>query len=317
MLGIILTILKILLWIILAILGILLLLVLLVLFSPIRYKVDLDYHEKAHVEAKIHFLIVRATVVFDQATGKINQVIRIAGFRLGKKKAKLVNSDVVQQQKDCSETNNHDEGVLLETESFPETENDSEPNDTSTGGNESDDYEFLDPMYDLWDEDLQEPLPPKEKKFFGRLKALIYKVVSIIKKLSPSNIICAIQSKIEKVQKTKNRIKKFFNLSCTIKTRAYLKKYIVSVFKHILPRKVRGYVHYGFDEPYKTGQITGYLSLMPFVYQKHLSMQPDFYNKVLEARLQLKGKIRIGYLLRIVLNVNIWRTLKALKRLMK
>ncbi|MDD6326880.1 MAG: DUF2953 domain-containing protein [Lachnospiraceae bacterium] len=305
MLGIILSILKIILWIILAILGLLFVLVLLVLFSPIRYKVDLDYHEQAHLKAKIHFLIVCVTIVFDQATGKLDQVIRIAGFRLRKREETLKSGDV-EQQEDDSLIDTPDEGGQTESES----------DGISDGKIEADDFEFVDPMYDLWDEGLQEPLPPKEKKFLGRLKVLINKIVSIIKKLSPLNIICTIQSKIEKVQKFKLRIKKFFNLSCTIKTRVYLKKYIVSVFKHILPRKIRGYVRYGFDEPYKTGQITGYLSLMPFVYQKHLSLQPDFYNKVLEARLQMKGKIRIGYLVRIVLNVNIWRTLKALKRLM-
>lgn len=338
MLGILLTILKILLWIILGILGLILLLVLLVLFMPIRYKVDLDYHEKAHVVANIKYLIVKVKVVYDQRTKEMQQIIRVCGFRLGKgkkKKSKDKSKDDLfldgtettefeydfepleskdeQEQSSISE----DDKQLIMSDDESDGLSDEKSNDLldDTDQSTDQDTEMVDPMYDLWDEDLQEPLSEGEKKFFGRVISLIKKVVNVLSKLSPANIIDKLQTKKAKIDKKVNRIKKFWNLSCTVKTRAYLKKYIKSVFKHILPRKVRGSIHYGFDEPYKTGQITGYLSLMPFMYQKHLSVQPDFYNKIIEADLKLKGKIRLGYLARIALNINIWRTLKALKRI--
>ena len=177
--------------------------------------------------------------------------------------------------------------------------------------------------------DLDEPddLPEEEKKRSGRLKIVCQKVLEKLKKIwvfirnhTPGKLAERVADKIEKktaaAKKKLRRLQKFWNLSCTVKTREYLKKYIPRTLKHILPRKVKGYVHYGMDEPYKTGQVTGYLSLLPFVYQKGLSMQPDFEQKVLELDVKLKGRIRLGYLLRIVLNINIWRTLKVAKKVM-
>lgn len=177
--------------------------------------------------------------------------------------------------------------------------------------------------------DLDEPddLPEEEKKQSGRLKIVCQKVWEKLKKIwifirnhTPGKVAERVADKIEKktaaAKKKLRRLQKFWNLSCTVKTREYLKKYIPRTLKHILPRKVKGYVHYGMDEPYKTGQVTGYLSLLPFVYQKGLSMQPDFEQKVLELDVKLKGRIRLGYLLRIILNINIWRTLKAAKKVM-
>lgn len=177
--------------------------------------------------------------------------------------------------------------------------------------------------------DLGEPddLPEEEKKRSGRLKIVCQKVWEKLKKIwifirnhTPGKVAERVADKIERktaaAKKKLRRLQKFWNLSCTVKTREYLKKYIPRTLKHILPRKVKGYVHYGMDEPYKTGQVTGYLSLLPFVYQKGLSMQPDFEQKVLELDVKLKGRIRLGYLLRIVLNINIWRTLKVAKKVM-
>ncbi len=181
--------------------------------------------------------------------------------------------------------------------------------------------------HDIFDLDEPDDLPKEEKKRSGRLKILCHKVWENIKKIwtfvinhTPGKVAERVTGKIEKktatAKKKIRRLQNFWNLSCTVKTREYLKKYIPRTLKHILPRKVKGYVHYGMDEPYKTGQVTGYLSLLPFVYQKGLSMQPDFEKKVLEMDVKLKGRIQLGYLLRIVLNRNIWRTIKTAKKVM-
>lgn len=54
---------------------------------------------------------------------------------------------------------------------------------------------------------------------------------------------------------------------------------------------------------------------MPFVYQKGLYLEPDFYNKVLEGNIDMRGHIQLGYILRIVLNINVWRTIRVVRRL--
>ena len=199
----------------------------------------------------------------------------------------------------------------IPTITLPDGEEDTEPDEESQ----------------IFDLDEPDNLPEEEKKRSGRFKIVCQKVWEKLKKIwifirnhTPGKVAERVADKIERktaaAKKKLRRLQKFWNLSCTVKTREYLKKYIPRTLKHILPRKVRGYVHYGMDEPYKTGQVTGYLSLLPFVYQKGLSMQPDFEQKVLELDVKLKGRIRLGYLLRIVLNINIWRTLKVAKKVM-
>lgn len=206
---------------------------------------------------------------------------------------------------------NEEEDIGKDTEGDIKTEEDTEPDEEPQ----------------IFDLDEPDDLPEEEKKRTGRLKIVCLKVWEKLKKIwifirnhTPGKVAERVADKIERktaaAKKKLRRLQKFWNLSCTVKTREYLKKYIPRTLKHILPRKVKGYVHYGMDEPYKTGQVTGYLSLLPFVYQKGLSMQPDFEQKVLELDVKLKGRIRLGYLLRIVLNINIWRTLKVAKKVM-
>ena len=72
---------------------------------------------------------------------------------------------------------------------------------------------------------------------------------------------------------------------------------------HILPRKLQGEVEYGFDDAYKTGQVTGYASLLYPCYGKSIRVQPHFDEKILKGWLKGCGRIRIGFLVRQVLRI--------------
>lgn len=333
MLHVLLLIIKIIGWTLLGIVGLLLLLVLLILFCPIRYQADVSYQggKTLQAKAKVRYLILSVRVLYDQRRekDKLEQEIRVLWFRLGKKKAEaaeheaehLADEGFDDAWDDVDEDEEDDAVSEIPTISLPEIDT-SENIETETENKTEEE-----PEPEVFDLDEPDDLPEEEKKRSGRLKILCRKVWEKIKKIwtfvinhTPGKVAERVTDKIEKktatAKKKIRRLQKFWNLSCTVKTREYLKKYIPRTFKHILPRKVKGYVHYGMDEPYKTGQVTGYLSLLPFVYQKGLSMQPDFEQKVLELDVKLKGRIQLGYLLRIVLNRNIWRTIKVAKKVM-
>ena len=342
MLHVLLFILKIILWIILGALVLVLVGILLLLFAPITYKVDAEYKKTAHIEAKIRFLIISLRLVYNQETKKFNQDVRIAGIKLGKKnaeKAYKAAADLVEDVIDTEEDVADDEPVADEadrqtdedaiTDGEPQVDEkatDEELTEEQNDDNQGEDESGWNEEFDLWDNDTEDEykdaVPSEDKRLIVRIKKAFNGFIGFIKKLykfvtqfTPGKIIENIDEKLDNIKKKTNRIKKFWNLECTVKTRKYLKKYIISIFKHIRPRKIKGYVHYGFEEPYKTGQITGYLSLMPFVYQKGFSLEPDFYNKVLEGHIYMRGHVQIGYLLRIVFNINLWRTLKVIKKL--
>ncbi len=357
MLHVILTILKILLWTILAVLGILLLLILLVLFSPIRYKLDVKYHDKAVVKGKVSFLIATVRFFFEQESKTLDYSVRLFGIKLNlgkekktKKPKKIKNSNEAVQQTvnqvpetddeadvlhdgiTDSVTANFSQEVLTDSikadklvdESTNSIEADGLPNKSTNPIEDGyDDFSDIE-QFDLFDNDIDKDVPKEQQSVLGRIKAFFVglkdKLLRIKEKLenfSPENIEQKIDSKVTKLKKTINRFKRFWDLKCTVKTRKYLKKYLISLVKHIGPRKVKGYVRYGFGDPCKTGQVTGYLSLLPFVYSKDLSLQPDFYEKIIDTELLIKGHIRLGYIIRIVLNINIWRTILVAKKIFK
>lgn len=323
MLHVLVFILKIILWLLLGVLGLLLLCILLVLFAPITYKVDAAYDGTAKINAKIRFLIFSVRLKFDQKTKKTEQDIRIAFFRLGRKGTEKVDEavrtvgDMILEEEESEEETT--DIMTLDTNRKPQSETveDSPANEEK----------------DLWNNEdescSQDAVVPDKKKpfdkiraFFAKVSAWFGRICGFAARLSPERLAESVGRKLNELNKKKlrvqrklERIKRFWNLDCTAKTRAYLKKYTGSVLRHIRPRKVKGWVHYGFDDPCKTGQVTGYLSLMPFAYQKDLSLEPDFYNKVIEGHVYMRGHIQLGYLLRIVLNINIWRTVMAARKL--
>ncbi|MGN0151408.1 MAG: DUF2953 domain-containing protein [Wujia sp.] len=340
MIHVLLCILKIILWIVLGVLGLLLLVLLALLFAPVTYRIEAEYMPEEDkkgavwLRAKIKFLFLSILVKYDHGTRDLEQTLRVFGIRLGGKNKK----------EDIKGEEAADEPIQLQDEPGPEQDPvqmrelpkvEQDPVQTHTT-NQIEADEMREPLheeYDLWDNETEgsfgSDLPPEEKKLSGRIrifcKGLISRVKSIFNRLSdfaPSKIVERLDDRLNELQKKKHtiqkkaeRIKKFWTLDCTVKTRNYLKKYILSILRHISPRKVKGHIHYGFDEPYKTGQVTGYLSLMPFVYQKGLYLEPDFYNKVLEGNIDMRGHIQLGYILRIVLNINVWRTIRVVRRL--
>lgn len=318
MLQIILGILKIILWIILAILGLVLLLVLLVLFSPIKYKVDAKYKDKALIKAKISFLIASVRLVFDQETKKLDYCVRLAGIRLNLGKEKKP-----KKPKKAKENKSKPEEISGEGFADKALMDNLSVDEADEVISDIDDIDEIED-FDLFDGDVNKDVPKEQISLLGRIKAFFIglkdKIIRLKEKLesfTPDKIEEKIDSKLAELNKKLNKFKRFWELKCTVKTRKYLKKYLLGLLKHIGPRKIKGYVRYGFGDPCKTGQITGYISMLPFVYQKNFSLIPDFYDKVVEADVMLKGRIRIGYILRIVLNINIWRTILVAKKIFK
>ncbi len=328
MLQVLLLILKILLWIILGLLGLILVLLILVLFAPIRYYADAQLGDNITVKAKIRYLVVSVLVDFDKNKKKTDTVIRILGIPL-KKKDKTVKEKKSKNKKEKKIKKNKSETELeSKTQEITETEKqtDAEIKTTPDIQSESETQFNLeketttvlevetDDTYDLWDDE-DDILDDEDKKLSGRAKKLAKGIADKKDKINPDKIISDIETKKSKIDKKIQRFKKFWDMKCTVRTREYLKKYLVGLFKHIAPKKIKGRLRYGFGEPAKTGQITGYMSLLPFVYQKDFSLEPDFYEKIIEGHIYLKGRIVLGYIARIVLKKYIWQTIKMAKKI--
>lgn len=125
------------------------------------------------------------------------------------------------------------------------------------------------------------------------------------------------------IQKVKNKIDYWKNLltSDPVKEAVeFLWKKTKGLLHHILPRRMTGRIHFGFEDPSKTGKTLAYFSMLyPFT-KENLVIEPEFETEelILEGDIAFRGRIRLGYLvyvaLSVVLNKNIRRQYKRLRQ---
>ncbi len=87
--------------------------------------------------------------------------------------------------------------------------------------------------------------------------------------------------------------------------------------KHILPRKVKGQLILGFDDPAVTGQVLGVISVLFAATGQLFRIVPDFERARLESDLEFRGRLKIFTLLVIALKVYLNKELKQVTGKMK
>lgn len=325
---ILLLILQIILWIVLGLLALITLLLLIVLLVPIHYSADAVIHDDyTTVAAKVRFLIVSVKVKFDKGTKKLDTAIKILGIRLGGRDTKKVKAKKTKNKKikkndetfteDVIEDLNEAEDInVSETQKDTVTDNIIDIAKTVQDGMEKIESDMdEDALYDEPDVKLKETKKKEKKKKETKKKKREKNINPSNNSNSGKNKLDAVNGKIEVVKTKYARFMKFWKMNCTVKTRKYLKKYFPTLLKHIGPRKIKGHVRYGFDEPATTGQITGYLSLLPFMYHKNFFPEPDFYNKVLEGEVSIRGRLQLGYIIRPAFKLHLWKTIKMARKI--
>lgn len=167
----------------------------------------------------------------------------------------------------------------------------------------------------------QKPIPelPKKEKSArpdvkSKFEAIKQKLLAVKEKF--------IDSKAG-IQKVKNKIDYWKNLLTSDPVKeavGFLWKKTKGLLHHILPRRMTGRIHFGFEDPSKTGKTLAYFSMLyPFT-KENLVIEPEFETEelILEGDIAFRGRIRLGYLvyvaLSVVLNKNIRRQYKRLRQ---
>lgn len=145
----------------------------------------------------------------------------------------------------------------------------------------------------------------KTPGIIARLKKRIYsltdKVKSIIKK-TKRKIRAVIRSK-DKLKKKIDDIKMIINDEANKEMVRLLYSQLKALFKEIMPVKYKINIHYGCDDPYRTGQLLMYISVFYGLSGINMNITPDFNEKILEGDIYIKGRVRIYRLLMIVFRV--------------
>lgn len=296
--GIVLLVLKVIGIILLCILGLILLLLLLTLFSPLTYNVVASGSMESYkVKAKIGWFlnIFRVNVCFKD--GKLKLRVRIFGipFNLGAK------SEKKQKREETLPAQ------LPETAEVAET--------VVTDPIEADEEILL--IEEVTEEPKEElekkpKLSEEEKQHLKEEKA----------RLKAEKKEASRRAREEKIKQIKEYISKgkeawaYLQETETKKAISLAKDVLKKVLKHILPRKFKGHVDFGLEDPSTTGTVVAAVCAAYPVHKGNMIVTPyfDTDKMILKGKAQVKGNIIMCYLLiqglRILTNKRIMSLIK-------
>ena len=138
--------------------------------------------------------------------------------------------------------------------------------------------------------------------------------------------LAAFKAKLQKLgntfKKLKNKKEKLEAIFLSKEGRATIRRIKVQVFKvlkHLKFTKIRGRLHFGFDDPATTGKVLGLACILYPAYRNKLNLEPDFNEAVIDGDLYIRGRIRIFNLLlpaaKIKFDKGFNKMLKAIKQL--
>jgi hypothetical protein len=348
MLHILFVILKILAIIVASILGLLLFLLLIVLFVPIRYQVDLRTKDELAVKARVNWLL---RIVFVRAwflDHKLHLKLRIFGIciydnlrprkpkKLKKQKTskKTKENPRVQNElgkdikQDTKQEIEQDVKQEIELEVKQEIEQEVEQNEhEEQKASVGIDYQAKETLNDNKAETIdntKEIIKEKSSNFFHKIKSVFKKISDIIRKVV--HLFATIKTKIKgllEIVKTlwhkKRLIMSFLKDEINKAGLKILFHRIWEVLKHCAPKKICGFLKFGTGDPCSTGEAFALAAIFYAKYGGSLTIEPDFEDKVLEAEVMVKGRIRIFSLLiigiRLIRNKNFSKLLKNAKQL--
>lgn len=131
--------------------------------------------------------------------------------------------------------------------------------------------------------------------------------------------ILKIYDKIKSFWETKEKVTSFFTDDVHIEAFKIVKTELAILARHLRPRRIRGFVRFGFEDPYRTGQVLAGLSVLYPFYGDNIDIDPNFEQKILVGNLYIKGHIRtvhlVALLWRLFFNRYVRRTYRDYKKL--
>lgn len=288
--------------IILKILGILLLsalllivtLLLIVLFVPIRYKSAGDFSKNEngiehHIFAKITWCLRIISINYQRVDNKNNISFKVFGYdflnrkRKPKKRKASIKSSTDASHIDTNMNTNRVSTVEKNT-SLNEISSEKKADDSINNTIKTDDNLKVIENVEETNTKPNMSIKDKIKEILNKIKE---KILGIVKKIK------AIADKIKKINNVKNSFIEYLRKDTSKKAIKEIKNIIIKLIKHILPRKLKATVGFGFEDPSTTGKVLGYSSIFYGIYGENLELEPDFDKEVLYGKYMLKGRIRM------------------------
>lgn len=271
MLAILLTILKWILIVVLGLLGLILLVLILVLAVPVRYRAsgffrDGVWQGKGRISWLFPLICLSAETEKDAETQLRLRILGITVWPGGRER---------------------EIGDLGDVE-MPGT---SKPPEDQANGTE---FCGVQETAETETGNVPEPEERRRQKTAGKKRRKKKKQVSVIQKIR-----CFFRRIYDKLKQGKAALEQFRAL-CTDPENQRLVRLILrqtrKLIGHLYPGKGHGKIVFGFGDPYQTGQVLTWASLIYPLYARRLELCPMFDRKVLEGELWFRGRLRLGTL---------------------
>ena len=340
--SVLLTILKVIGIILLCVLGLVLLAVLLVLFCPISYRLSAVHNEQETVaNVKVGFLIIKALANFTKGEG-LNYSVKALFFKVFPRDGAKEEDDGEDLLEDYLDEHDDDDITIDITNESQDSDEDlglPEPDFESEESNESQEDESLEDDNISIDQFLEEEdsvsESPEEEIDGVEASEESAEKISFKQKVSDGidkaadkvdEVLDKADQKVDEVDKKYNDIMVKVDHVLQFLDRDYVERTIKRVlnivkrlFGTIKPKKSKGYLHMGLKSSADTGMMLGKIAAFYPMYGRWLTIEPDFYNKVIEGEIDIKGRIYlfrvVGPVLRMALTRDFWRTYKLAKKI--
>ena len=294
MLHVLLLILKITGLILASLLGILLLLLLILLFVPFRYRVFISRKEEWLVQGKVTWLLHILSLPLTFEKGEFTIKLKVFGLTV---------KNFAEDDEDAEAENFlGDEDAEAEAEADLFREEASAEAEYMSGEK----LPAVSPRTET--SVLHEPFGAREKNIFTKILEKFRSVVRFLRNLSKKirNLKYTIRRFCVKIKQGIRKVRETKAFLTDQRTHAAFRaalREILVLLQALLPRKIRGEVYFGMEDPALTGEILGGIGIFYPVFMDNVKVYPNFQESVLEGELFAKGKLRVITVLRIALRL--------------
>ena len=297
-----------------ALLGLALLLLLLVLFVPVRYQAyGIRSSRECRAEGRVSWLLRLLCIPFSFQDGELEIKVKLLGFTIldplkgeeeafrepvqrkteqsAGKKEETAGADAEKEEETAEENAGEaDASGSFEASQADETETSARP--ASAGA-----VEAAAESEDVASEG-------RFSRGFRDLRRFFRAVIRFFRKIPRKlkNLKCTFQRFCDKIKRMVKRYREMKAFALDERTKAAVSlvwKQAGILLGQALPRKIRGRLHFGTEDPALTGQILGAIGIFYPLFMDNVKVEPDFEKPALDGELSLKGRLRIVTVLRI------------------
>lgn len=212
-------------------------------------------------------------------------------------KDKALNTDDFLKEEALNTEETHNTDDLLKDKAFN--------TDEATNNDElSKDEDINDDVFDDFD-------PMEKERWYHRIKYWKEQITRFFTDFK-EKIFILYQKLINMKDKLRN-IRDFFDLEENKLGLGTSFGSLTKIILHLKPSKMVSRFRFGTGDPCTTGQALGIAAALYGIYGENIQITPDFEEKVFEGYHYVKGRIRIGTLLIIVIKLVIGKEFKKLK----